>query len=35
MGFSTLEIDRALEGYDGASGDAEAMIRYALKHVGK
>jgi len=33
MGFSTAEVAVALKGYEGA-GDAQAMLRYALKRLG-
>lgn len=34
MGFSSAETANALKGYEGADGDAGAMLRYALKRLG-
>ena len=34
MGFSAAEAAAALKGYDGAAGDPQALLRYALQRLG-
>jgi Holliday junction DNA helicase RuvA len=34
MGFTSAEAELALKGYDGASDDVSALIRYGLKRLG-
>ena len=34
MGFSAAEVATALKGYEGPSGDAQALLKYALKRLG-
>ena len=35
MGFSAAEAAAALKGYDGAAGDPQALLRYALQRLGE
>lgn len=34
MGFSSVEVSQALRGYVGASSDAQALLKHALKRLG-
>ena len=34
MGFTAAEAAAALKGYDGAAGDPQALLRYALQRLG-
>ena len=34
MGFSAAEAAAALKGYDGTTGDAQSLLRYALRRLG-
>jgi len=34
MGFTSAEIAAALKGFEGASGDTQALLRYALRRLG-
>ena len=34
MGFSSAEVSQALKGYSGASTDAQALLKHALKRLG-
>lgn len=34
MGFSSAELAAALKGYEGASGDTQALLKHALKRLG-
>lgn len=34
MGFSSAEAAGALKGYDGPAGDAQALLKYALRRLG-
>jgi len=34
MGFSSAEVSQALKGYGGASTDAQALLKHALKRLG-
>lgn len=34
MGFSSAEVAQALSGFDGPSGDVQALLRYGLRRLG-
>lgn len=34
MGFSSAEVAGALKGYDGPAGDAQALLKHALRRLG-
>ncbi len=34
MGFSSAEVSAALKGFDGTAGDAQALLKHALRRLG-
>jgi hypothetical protein len=34
MGFSATEVVAAVKGFDGPEGDAQALLKYALRRLG-